>query len=57
VEAHRSQLLSTMFVDLESPEGEAQLATFRARVRDRLVAHGQLAGVPWGEAFKAITDL
>jgi LmbE family N-acetylglucosaminyl deacetylase len=57
LEAHRSQLLSTMFVDLDSAEGEAQLATFRARVRDRLVEHGQLAGVPWGEAFKALTDL
>ena len=57
LEAHRSQLLSTMFVDLESPEGEAQLATFRAKVRDRLVEHGQFAGVPWGEAFKALTDL
>ncbi len=57
LEAHRSQLLSTMFVDLESAEGETQLAAFRARVRDRLVEHGQLAGVPWGEAFKVIADL
>jgi LmbE family N-acetylglucosaminyl deacetylase len=57
LEAHRSQLLSTMFVDLASPEGEAQLADFRARVRERLVDHGRLAGVPSGEAFKAITDL
>jgi hypothetical protein len=46
-----------MFVDLDSPDGEAQLGAFRARVRERLVEHGQLAGVPWGEAFKAITDL
>ena len=57
LEAHRSQLRSTMFVDPDSPEGEAQLAAFQARVRERLVAHGQLAGVPCGEAFKAITDL
>ncbi len=57
LEAHRSQLLSTMFVDLDSPEGETQLAAFRSRVRDRLIEHGQLAGVPWGEAFKSITDL
>jgi LmbE family N-acetylglucosaminyl deacetylase len=57
LEAHRSQLRSTMLVDLESSEGEIQLAAFRARVRERLVEHGQLAGVPWGEAFKAITDL
>ena len=57
LEAHRSQLLSTMHVDLESPEGEAQLAGFRARVNERLVEHGQLAGVPRGEAFKAMTEL
>jgi LmbE family N-acetylglucosaminyl deacetylase len=57
LEAHRSQLLSTMFVDLDSAEGEAQLEAFRTRVRDRLVEHGQLAGVPCGEAFKAMTKL
>jgi LmbE family N-acetylglucosaminyl deacetylase len=57
LEAHRSQLRPTMLVDLESSEGETQLAAFRARVRDRLVEDGQLAGVRWGEAFKAITDL
>ncbi|HET6950927.1 MAG TPA: PIG-L deacetylase family protein [Acidimicrobiales bacterium] len=57
LEAHRSQLLSTMFVDLSSHEGELQLGAFRARVRERLAEHGALAGVPRGEAFKAITDL
>jgi LmbE family N-acetylglucosaminyl deacetylase len=57
LEAHRSQLLSTMYVDLESPEGEAQLTAFRARVHNRLVEHGQMAGVPLGEAFAAMTDL
>lgn len=57
LESHRSQLRSTMFVDLSSPEGEEQLAAFRARVHERLVADGQVAGVPQGEAFKAITDL
>ncbi len=57
LEAHRSQLLSTMFVDLDSPEGEAQLSGFRARVHERLIADGQIAGVGQGEAFKAITDL
>ena len=35
----------------------AQLAAFRARVRDRLAEHGPMAGVPLGEAFKALTDL
>ena len=57
LEAHRSQLRSTMFVELGSAEGEAQLAAFRSRVNERLVAHGRIAGVPKGEAFKAITDL
>ena len=57
LEAHRSQLRSTMFVDVGSAEGEAQLAAFRARVNDRLVAHGRLADVRRGEAFKLITDL
>jgi LmbE family N-acetylglucosaminyl deacetylase len=57
LEAHRSQLRSTMFVEPESVEGEAQLAAFRARVQERLAAHGKVAGVLRGEAFKAITDL
>jgi LmbE family N-acetylglucosaminyl deacetylase len=57
LEAHHSQLLSTMDVDLDSDEGEAQLSDFRSRVRQRLVAHGQIGGVVQGEAFKAITDL
>jgi len=57
LEAHRSQMRSTMFVELDSPASGEQLAAFRARVRGRLAEHGQLAGVPEGEAFKAITDL
>jgi hypothetical protein len=57
LEAHRSQLLSTMAVDLDSPEGETQLATFRSRVHDKLIEHGLIAGVTQGEAFKAITDV
>ncbi|MBN2623595.1 MAG: PIG-L family deacetylase [Acidimicrobiales bacterium] len=57
LEAHRSQLLSTMFVDLDSPEGASQLEAFRARVRERLAAHGRLADRPWAEAYKALTDL
>ncbi len=57
LEAHRSQLVSTMFVDPGSPDADRQLTDFRTRVRDRLAEHGRLAGVPAGEAFKAITRL
>jgi LmbE family N-acetylglucosaminyl deacetylase len=57
LEAHRSQLRSTMFVDPTSPDYERQLEAFRTRVRDRLAEHGALTGVPRGEAFKAITDV
>ncbi|MGH9232726.1 MAG: PIG-L deacetylase family protein [Acidimicrobiales bacterium] len=57
LEAHRSQLLSTMHVDLQSHEGEAQLAGFQARVNERLVEHGRLAGVQRGEAFRVMTEL
>jgi LmbE family N-acetylglucosaminyl deacetylase len=57
LEAHRSQLRSTMRVEPGSAEEEAQLAAFRARVTERLVAHGKIGGVARGEAFKAITDL
>jgi LmbE family N-acetylglucosaminyl deacetylase len=57
LEAHRSQMRSTMHVDEGSPEAGSQLAAFHRRVRDRLAEHGSLAGVPAGEAFKAITDL
>jgi hypothetical protein len=57
LEAHRSQLRSTMRVQPGSGEEEAQLAAFRARVNERLATHGRIADVARGEAFKAITDL
>jgi LmbE family N-acetylglucosaminyl deacetylase len=57
LEAHASQLRSTMHVDPASPEAEAQLAAFHQRVLDRLAEHGALGGVDRGEAFKAITRL
>jgi LmbE family N-acetylglucosaminyl deacetylase len=56
LEAHRSQLRSTMFVE-EDAEGTLQLDAFRARVRDRAAEHGALAAVPLGEAFKLIDRL
>jgi LmbE family N-acetylglucosaminyl deacetylase len=57
LEAHRSQMRSTMHVDVGSPAAGDQLAAFHRRVRDRLAEHGSLAGVPTGEAFKAILEL
>jgi LmbE family N-acetylglucosaminyl deacetylase len=63
LEAHRSQLLSTMNVDEAAPEARAQLEAFRAKVRDGLVEHAAAlpdlgTGDPvLGEAFKLITDL
>jgi LmbE family N-acetylglucosaminyl deacetylase len=57
LEAHRSQMRSTMHVDVGSPSAGDQLAAFHRRIRDRLAGHGSLAGVPLGEAFKAIIDL
>jgi LmbE family N-acetylglucosaminyl deacetylase len=57
LEAHRSQMRSTMHVDVGSPAAGDQLTAFHRRVRDRLAEHGSLAGVPTGEAFKAILEL
>jgi LmbE family N-acetylglucosaminyl deacetylase len=57
LESHRSQLRSTMFVEEGSAGYDEQLAAFRDRVRERLAEHGALAGIPRGEAFKAILDL
>jgi LmbE family N-acetylglucosaminyl deacetylase len=57
LESHRSQLRSTMSVEEGSAGYDEQLAAFRTRVRDRLAEHGAQAGIPQGEAFKAILDL
>jgi LmbE family N-acetylglucosaminyl deacetylase len=53
--AHRTQLRSTMGID--DPRDEEQVQRFHARVRSRLEAHGALAGVTYGEAFKLIDEL
>jgi LmbE family N-acetylglucosaminyl deacetylase len=53
--AHRSQFRSTMHIDDAGAEDEVE--AFRSRVRSRLAAHGNLAGLAQGEAFKAITQL
>ncbi|MGI8662975.1 MAG: PIG-L deacetylase family protein [Acidimicrobiales bacterium] len=57
LEAHTSQLRSTMGVIAGEPDEPAQRAAFARRVSDRLAAFGRQAGVAYGEAFKLITDL
>jgi LmbE family N-acetylglucosaminyl deacetylase len=57
LEAHRSQLRSTMAVDETTDDVGEQLASFRARVQDRAAEHGALAGATLGEAFKLIAKL
>lgn len=53
--SHRSQLRSTM--DIDDPADSGQVEAFRTRLTQRLSEHGQLAGVPLGEAFKLIDHL
>jgi LmbE family N-acetylglucosaminyl deacetylase len=57
LEAHRSQLRSTMHVEVGTEREAGQREAFRARVRARLAEDGGMAGVPLGEAFAALTDL
>ena len=54
---HRSQLRSTMHIDIGSPDEDAQRDRFRRRVLDRLATFGRTAGVAYGEGFKRIDDL
>ncbi len=59
LEAHASQLRSTMHIDdADGPEAvAAQRARFHDRIRSELVAHGTLAGIAEGEAFKLLGDI
>jgi LmbE family N-acetylglucosaminyl deacetylase len=52
LEAHRSQFESTM-----KASDEAELASFRDRIRRRLADNGGLAGFAAAELFKRIADL
>lgn len=49
---HRSQFRSTH--DIDDPEDLAQLQAFRDRVGQQLAAHGALAALSYGEAFKLL---
>ena len=52
---HRSQLRSTMHIDDES--SEEQTDRFRQRMSNKFAAHGRLADLDSGEAFKLIAEL
>ncbi len=54
---HRSQLRSTMHIEVGDAQEAEQRARFRRRVLDRLATFGRLAGVAYGEGFKRIDDL
>ena len=55
--AHVSQWRSTMGIEADGPDAEAQVSAFVRRVRDEAAEAGALAGLAFGEAFKLITDL
>ena len=54
---HRSQLRSTMHIEVGADDEEAQRDRFRRRVLDRLATFGRTVGVAHGEGFKRIDDL
>jgi LmbE family N-acetylglucosaminyl deacetylase len=54
---HRSQWRSTMGIEADGPDAEAQASDFVRRVRDEAGEAGALAGMAFGEAFKLLTDL
>jgi LmbE family N-acetylglucosaminyl deacetylase len=54
---HRTQLRSTMHIEVGSDDEEGQRDRFRRLVVDRLATFGRAAGVPYGEGFKRIDDL
>jgi len=54
LEAHESQLESTMFID--GDDDGTQRDAFRERIRSTARHHGALAGVDVGEAFKQMAE-
>jgi LmbE family N-acetylglucosaminyl deacetylase len=54
---HRSQLRSTMHIEIGADDENAQRDRFRRHVLDRLATFGRRAGVDYGEGFKRIDDL
>ena len=54
---HRTQLRSTMHIEVGAHDEEEQREHFNRRVLDRLATFGRTAGVAYGEGFKRIDDL
>jgi len=54
---HRSQLRSTMHIEVGAPGEDEQRERFRRRVLDRLATFGRGAGLAYAEGFKRIDDL
>jgi LmbE family N-acetylglucosaminyl deacetylase len=54
---HRTQLRSTMDIEVGADGEAAQRDRFERRVRDRLATFGRTVGVAAGEGFKRIDDL
>ncbi|MEY2421603.1 MAG: hypothetical protein QOI95_1670 [Acidimicrobiaceae bacterium] len=54
---HRTQLRSTMHIEVGADDEDEQRERFRRRVLDRLATFGRTVGVAFGEGFKRIDDL
>jgi LmbE family N-acetylglucosaminyl deacetylase len=54
---HRTQLRSTMHIEIGAADEEDQRDRFRRRVLDRLATFGRTAAIAYGEGFKRIDDL
>ncbi|MEY2448883.1 MAG: hypothetical protein QOH79_2359, partial [Acidimicrobiaceae bacterium] len=54
---HRTQLRSTMHIDVGADDEAAQRERFRRRVLDRLATFGRTVGIAFGEGFKRLDDL
>jgi LmbE family N-acetylglucosaminyl deacetylase len=57
LDAHTSQLRSTMGIVVGDPDEAAQRESFARRVRDRLATFGRRAGLAYAEGFCKITEL
>jgi LmbE family N-acetylglucosaminyl deacetylase len=54
---HRTQWVTTMRIDADSPDVDIQRDAFARRTREEAAATGRPAGLAFAEAFKRIDDL